>query len=107
MIASAITPAPMTPSVDPRSGLIVGLYEAEGSEGYIALNAAFVSATRQLRGVLGSTLYQSATDPVTLTIVERFAGRYLLEQHMAAEYFRRFQSDPGPSFGRTGRCCVL
>src|ERR1700681_61071 len=29
MIASAITPAPTTPSVDPRSGLIVGLYELD------------------------------------------------------------------------------
>src|SRR3981081_230415 len=29
MIASAITPAPMTPSVDPRSGLICGLYELD------------------------------------------------------------------------------
>src|SRR5437879_8601592 len=29
MIASAITPAPTTPSVDPRSGLICGLYELD------------------------------------------------------------------------------
>jgi hypothetical protein len=38
MIASAITPAPITLSVDPWSGLIVGLYEA-GSQRQIGLTA--------------------------------------------------------------------
>jgi hypothetical protein len=38
MIASAITPAPITLSVDPWSGLIVGLYEA-GSRGQIVMTA--------------------------------------------------------------------
>jgi quinol monooxygenase YgiN len=56
----------------------------------------FVTASRQLPGVVGSTLYQSATDPLTLTLVEHFAGRGVLEQHMAAEYFRRFQIVQAP-----------
>src|SRR2546430_15740371 len=38
MIASAIAPAPTRLSVDARSGLICGLYEAE-SQGQIALTA--------------------------------------------------------------------
>ena len=38
MIASAMTPAPTTLSVEARSGLIVGLYEA-GSQGQIVMTA--------------------------------------------------------------------
>jgi hypothetical protein len=38
MIASAITPAPTTLSVDPWNALIVGLYEA-GSERQAAMTA--------------------------------------------------------------------
>lgn len=40
MIDSAITPAPTTLSVDSRSGLICGLYEAPGSVGHMALKAS-------------------------------------------------------------------
>lgn len=56
----------------------------------------FVRESRQMPGVLGSTLYRSVADPTTLTLAERFTGRHALEQHMAAEYFRRFQRIQGP-----------
>ena len=51
----------------------------------------FVEATRQLEGALGSTLYRSSSDPLTLTLVERFAGPEAFSRHMASDYFRRFQ----------------
>lgn len=72
--------------------LLVTLRARRGDERALGEAAeVFVDATRQLPGVLGSSLYRSAADPLTLTLVERFAGRHVLEQHMAAEYFRRFQ----------------
>lgn len=77
--------------------LLVTLHARRGDEPALAAAAeVFVGATRQLPGVLGSTLYQSAADPLTLTLVEHFAGRHVLEQHMAAEYFRRFQLIQAP-----------
>jgi quinol monooxygenase YgiN len=51
----------------------------------------FVEATSQLKGAIGSTLYRSANDPLTLMLVERFAGQEALSRHMASDYFRRFQ----------------
>src|ERR1700737_3028262 len=51
----------------------------------------FVEATRQLKGAIGSTLYRSANDPLTLTLVERFVGQEAFSRHMASDYFRRFQ----------------
>lgn len=51
----------------------------------------FVEATRQLEGALGSTVYRSSSDPLTLTLIERFAGQEALSRHMASDYFRRFQ----------------
>ncbi len=77
--------------------LLVTLRSRRGRERALTEAAeVFVSASRQLPGVLGSTLYQSATDPLTLTLVERFAGRHVLERHMATEYFRRFQGIQAP-----------
>jgi len=52
----------------------------------------FVEATNHLEGALGSTLYRSSDDPLTFTLVERFAGREAFSRHMASEYFRRFQA---------------
>jgi quinol monooxygenase YgiN len=51
----------------------------------------FVEATRQLEGALGSTVYRSSSDPLRLTLIERFAGQEALSRHMASDYFRRFQ----------------
>ncbi len=51
----------------------------------------FVEATRKLEGALGSTLYRSSGDPLTLTLVERFAGQEDFSRQMASDYFRRFQ----------------
>ncbi len=77
--------------------LLVTMRARRGRERELAEAAEeFVSATLQLPGVVGSTLYQSAVDPLTLTLVEHFAGRHVLEQHMAAEYFRRFQHIQAP-----------
>ncbi len=77
--------------------LVVTLRARRGREGELAQAAeAFVSATRVLPGALGSTLYRSAADPLTLTLAERFAGRRVLERHMEAEYFRRFQVVQAP-----------
>ncbi len=77
--------------------LLVTLRARRGREGDLVEAAeAFVGASRQMPGVLGSMLYRSAGDPMTLTLVERFTGRPALEQHMAAEYFRRFQVIQGP-----------
>lgn len=56
----------------------------------------FVEATRQLKGTLGSTLYRSESDPLTLTLVERFAGQEAFSRHMASDYFRRFQNVQQP-----------
>ena len=72
--------------------LLVTLRARRGRERELSEAAEeFVSASRQLPGMLGSTLYRSAGDPLTLTLAERFAGRRVLQQHMEAEYFRRFQ----------------
>jgi len=72
--------------------LLVTLRARRGREPeLVRATEAFVSASRQLPGMLASIFYRSATDPQTLTLVERFAGRHVLEQHMATEYFRRFQ----------------
>ncbi len=77
--------------------LLVTLRARRGREAELAeATAAFVSASRQLPGVLGSTLYRSAADPTMFTLAERFIGRPALERHMAAEYFRRFQQIQGP-----------
>jgi len=56
----------------------------------------FVEATRQVEGALGSTLYRSSSDPLTLTLVERFAGQEAFSRHMASDYFRRFQDVQQP-----------
>lgn len=56
----------------------------------------FVEATRQLEGTLGSTLYRSESDPLTLILVERFAGQEAFSKHMASDYFRRFQNVQEP-----------
>ncbi len=72
--------------------LLVTLRARRGREHELVEAAeAFVNASRQMPGVLGSTLYRSPADSVTLTLAERFTGRPALEQHMAAEYFGRFQ----------------
>jgi quinol monooxygenase YgiN len=77
--------------------LLVTLRAQPGRESELAQAAvAFVSATRELPGVVGSTLYRSTADPLTFTLAERFLGRDVLERHMAAEYFRRFQVIQGP-----------
>ena len=77
--------------------LLVTLRARRGREPELLRAAeAFVSASRQLPGILASILYRSATDPQTLTLVERFAGRHVLEQHMATEYFRLFQVVQAP-----------
>jgi len=51
----------------------------------------FVEATNQLEGSLGSICYRSSTDPLTITLVERFVGEEAISRHMASDYFRRFQ----------------
>jgi len=56
----------------------------------------FVAATRHLEGAVSSVLYRSATDRLTLTIVERFSGREAMERHVASDYFRRFQVVQAP-----------
>jgi len=77
--------------------LLVTLRARPGREAELAEAArVFVKASRQMPGVVGSTLYRSAEDPMTLTLTERFTGRQALERHMAAEYFRRFQVIQGP-----------
>jgi quinol monooxygenase YgiN len=77
--------------------LLVTLRARRGREPELLRAAeAFVGASRQLPGMRASILYRSAADPQTLTLVERFAGRQVLEQHMASEYFRRFQVSQAP-----------
>ena len=77
--------------------LLVTLRARRGREhALVEATEAFVSASLQMPGVLGSTLYRSPVDPMTLTLAERFTGRQALQQHMAAEYFRRFQVIQGP-----------
>ena len=77
--------------------LLVTLRARRGREHeLVEATEAFVSASLQMPGVLGSTLYRSSADPMTLTLAERFTGRPALEQHMAAEYFGRFQRIQGP-----------
>jgi len=77
--------------------LLVTLRARRGREAELAeATAVFVSASRQLPGVLGSALYRSSADPLTFTLAERFEGRQALERHMATEYFRRFQLIQGP-----------
>jgi quinol monooxygenase YgiN len=77
--------------------LLVTLQARPGREHELEEAAeVFVRASQQMLGVLGSTLYRSAADPMTLTLAERFTGRPALEQHMAAEYFGRFQRIQGP-----------
>jgi hypothetical protein len=76
MIASAITPAPMTPSVDPRSGLICGLYELD------LLGLARVDLRTDVlvdlhRIVLGAEATQATSSPVAelLAAIDRFRMR--------------------------------
>jgi quinol monooxygenase YgiN len=77
--------------------LLVTLRARRGREHeLVEASEAFVRASRLMPGVLGSTLYQSPADPMTLTLAERFTGRQALEQHMAAEYFERFQRIQAP-----------
>ena len=77
--------------------LLVTLRARRGREhDLVEASEAFVSASLQMPGVLGSTLYRSPADPMMLTLAERFAGRQALEQHMAADYFGRFQRIQGP-----------
>jgi len=77
--------------------LLVTLRARPGRQAELAKAAeAFVRASRQMPGILGSTLYRSGADPRTLTLAERFTGRQALERHMAADYFRRFQLIQGP-----------
>ena len=77
--------------------LLVTLRARRGREHELVdATEAFVSASLQMLGVLGSTLYRSPADPMTLTLAERFTGRQALERHMAAEYFGRFQRIQGP-----------
>lgn len=81
--------------------LLVSLRARPGRELELAQTAhEFVTATRELPGALGSTLYRSADDPLTFTLVERFSGREALDQHMAADYFTRFQLAQGPLLQR-------
>jgi quinol monooxygenase YgiN len=56
----------------------------------------FVAATRQLDGSLGSSLYRSTADPLTVMLVERFTGHDVIARHMASDYFRRFQTAQQP-----------
>jgi quinol monooxygenase YgiN len=77
--------------------LLVTLRARRGREGALVDAAEdFVRASRQVPGMLGSTLYVSTTDPLSMTLVERFAARSVLEQHMATDYFRRFQVVQAP-----------
>lgn len=72
--------------------LLVTLRARPGRQAELAQAAeAFVMDSRQMPGILGSTLYRSASDSLTFTLAERFTERQALERHMAAEYFRRFQ----------------
>jgi len=77
--------------------LLVTLRARPGRQAELAQAAeAFVMDSRQMPGILGSTLYRSASDSLTFTLAERFRARQALERHMAAEYFRRFQVIQGP-----------
>ncbi len=77
--------------------LLVTLRARPGRQAELAEAAeAFVRASRQMPGIVGSTLYRSEADPMTLTLAERFRERQALAQHMAADYFRRFQVIQGP-----------
>ena len=77
--------------------LLITLRARPGREAELAdASKAFVRASRELPGLLGSNLYRSAADPLTFTLAERFLDRQVLERHMAADYFRRFQIVQGP-----------
>ncbi len=56
----------------------------------------FVVATSELQGALGSSLYRSTADPLTITLVERFTDQEVIARHMASEYFLRFQAAQQP-----------
>jgi len=51
----------------------------------------FVDATSRLDGALSSTVYRYSSVPLTLILLERFAGQDALSRHTASDYFRRFQ----------------
>jgi quinol monooxygenase YgiN len=80
------------PAASGEVTILVTLRAKPGRGAELELAAVeFVEATRQLEGALGSTLYRSEGDPLTLTLVERFAGQEAFSRHMASAYFRRFQ----------------
>jgi quinol monooxygenase YgiN len=56
----------------------------------------FVEDSRQLEGSIGSSLYRSAGDPLTLILLERFVSQEAFARHMAADYFKRFQVVQAP-----------
>lgn len=85
------------PSIGEEVTLVVTLRASPGRGGELERAALeFVEATRQLQGALGSTLYQSSSDPLTLILIERFVDQEAFNRHMAADYFRHFQVVQAP-----------
>jgi quinol monooxygenase YgiN len=60
----------------------------------------FVEASHQLEGILGSTLYRSTSDPLTLMLLERFVSQEAFSRHMTSDHFRRFQTVQEPLLAR-------
>jgi quinol monooxygenase YgiN len=67
----------------------------------------FVGAAGRLEGGLFSALYRSPTEPLMLTLVERFEDQSALDRHMRADYFQRFQVAQSPLLSRPADAAVL
>lgn len=78
-----------------RRGVVMLVVTMRARPGQIArlveATREFVDDTGRLAGSIGSTLYQSALDPDTVFLLERFTGEEPFARHMASEYFARFQ----------------
>ena len=88
----------LSPAVEPRPPaagkvLLIVTLRARPGLGTRLEGAAreFVASTSRLEGALGSRLIRSARDADEWILLERFIGRMAFEQHMASDYFHKFQ----------------
>jgi quinol monooxygenase YgiN len=86
-------PAPDPTPLPVGQVLVMVTMRARPGQGQRLAEAAreFVQATSNLTGALGSTLHRSDIDPEKWFLIERFETEAAFAQHMASEYFGRFQ----------------
>ena len=93
----------------PGEILVIVTFRAkpEGLDALVEAAQVFVESSHGLAGGLFSALYRSPQDPLTLTLVERFADQAALDRHMKAGYFHRFQVAQAPLVRQPTEAVVL